>query len=230
MKNVLLIIAVLLSISPAFAQEKTAKECVKEGKDAYKAKDYNTAYTAFNEALTINSKANIVDTALFYNTGYCAYKSKKYAEAGKLMEKAIELNYKKEKAYLFAANSFKKAKNDESLEATLNAGLNEFPNNKKLMKIQASFLYKKGLLLYNKASTQSQSVAALAESNPEQYKKEKAKFEKIYHEALPVLERAYDLNSKMKNLPEALIAVYEALDMTEKAEKMKKALEAKKTK
>jgi tetratricopeptide (TPR) repeat protein len=223
MRKILFAIAVLIAFLPVFAQEeKTANDFLKEGKEAYKAKDYGTAYEAFYQAIVINKRNNEVDTALFYNTGYCAYKSRNYAEAGKLFDTAIRLNYKKEKAYLFAANSFKKAQNSEELDRILEAGLAEYPNNAKLKKLQSIEVYKKGLQYYNEASKTIQGAATLVESDPERYKTEKAEADKHYKQAMPYLEKAYDLNPNLDNLKEALIGTYEGLGMQDKADKMRK--------
>ena len=225
MRKIFFIVALIVAFNPTFAQEeKTAKDFKKEAQDAYKAKDYKTAYDAYFKAIALNKKNNEVDTALFYNTGYCAYKSKQYTEAAKLMTRAIDLNYKKkEKAYQFAAISYKKAGDEDNLDKALDAGIAEFPNNKKLKKIKAGVVFKKGLMHYNTASTHIQTAATLVESDPEKYKVEKANAEKYYKMAMPLLEEAYDLNPKTKNLKEALIGVYEGLGMKEKAEKMKAA-------
>ncbi len=226
MKKILFIIAVLISFSTAYGQDKTAEDFKKEGKEAYKAKDYKSAYTAFYEAIVLNKRANVVDTALYYNAGYCAYKSRKYAEAADLFDRAIALNYKKEKAYLFAGNSYKKAGNKEKLISTLDAGLKEFPDNAKMKKLKASQVFRKGLELYNQASTKIQAAATLVESDPERYKAEKAEADRFYRDALPHLEKAYELNPTMKNLPEALIGAYEALDMKDKAEEIKNSMKS----
>lgn len=222
MRKILFIVAALIALSPVFAQEtKTADDYINEGKTAYEAKDYQTAYDAFYKAIVENKKANVVDTALYYNTGYCAYKSQNYAEAGKLFNRAIQLNYKKDKAYLFAANSFKKAGNDEELERVLIAGVADFPDNDKLIKMQSIEVYKKGLQYYNEASQHSQAAATLVESDPERFKVEKAESEKYYKEAMPYLEQAFQLDPSLENLIEALTGVYEGLGMEEKANKMR---------
>ena len=141
------IIGTLFLITPKIvnAQDKTAADFRKEGKDAYRSKDYKTAYAAFKNAIEANKKNGVVDTSLFYNTGYCAYKSKKYADASGYFTKSIELGYKKEKSYIFAANSYKKAKDYEALDATLEKALKLYPESVKLLKIQANRLFIKAL-------------------------------------------------------------------------------------
>ena len=108
MKKLLVIAVLIFGISTIYAQDKTAADFRKEGKDAYRSKDYKTAFVAFKNAIEANKKAGVVDTSLFYNTAYCSYKSKKYSDASGYFMKSIELGYKKEKSYIFAANSIKK--------------------------------------------------------------------------------------------------------------------------
>lgn len=223
MRSIFFIIAALIAFSPVFAQdEKTADDFIQEGKVAYEANDYSAAYDAFYQAIVLKKTNNEIDTALYYNTGYCAYKSRKYAEAGKLFDRAIKLDYKKDKAYLFAANSFKKAGNSEELDRILVAGLAEFPDNEKLIKLQSFEVYKKGLQFYNEASKHSQAAANVVESDPERFKVEKAESEKYYKDAMPYLEKAYKLDPTLDNLTDALIGTYEGLGMQEKADEMRK--------
>ena len=227
MKKMFLITAVLLSVITLSAQDKTAKEFKAEGIDAYKAKDYSTAFTSFEKALEINITENVVDTPLHYNTGYCAYKSKNYDVATKYFKKAIEFGYKKEKAYLFTANSYKKSKNLEEYGNMLDIALVEYPDNAKLKKMQATRFFRDGLVHYNKASESIQEAARIVESNPDKFKVKKAEAEKEYAAALPLLKEAYVLFPKIKNLPEAIIGVYEGLGMKAEAEEFKNELEEK---
>lgn len=222
MKKLVVIAVLIFGISSLYAQDKTAADFRKEGKDAYRSKDYKTAFIAFQNAIEANEKEGTVDTSLFYNTGYCAYKSKKYSKASTYFMKSIDLGYKKEKSYIFAANSFKKGKDYEALDATLEKALSQYPESSKLLKIQANRLFIKGLGHYNKASELIQVAAQLVESDPKKFEKKKDAAKAEYKAALPFLEQAYKIKPTMKNLPEALVGVYEGLGMKDKAEKIKK--------
>ena len=82
MKRLTIIALLIFSASIIFAQEeKDANHYINKGNEAYKAKDYATAFESFKTAVTIKEAENIVDTSLIYNTGYCAYKTKNYEEA-----------------------------------------------------------------------------------------------------------------------------------------------------
>ena len=222
MKKLIVIAVLIMGISSLYAQDKTAADFRKEGKEAYKSKDYKTAFIAFENAVKANEKAGTVDTSLFYNTGYCAYKSRNYSKASSYFKKSIELGYKREKAYIFAANSYKKAKDYEALDAILEKALTEYPESSKLLKIQANRLFIKGLGHYNKASELIQAAAQLVESDPKKFEKKEDEAKSEYKAAMPFLEQAYKIKPTMKNLPEALIGVYEGLGMKDKAENIKK--------
>ena len=62
----------------------------------------------------------------------------------------------------------------------------------------------------------------MVESDPKKFEKKKAEAEGEYKTALPFLKQAYDIKPTMKNLPEALIGVYEGLGMKAEAEAIKK--------
>jgi tetratricopeptide (TPR) repeat protein len=229
MKNLLAILILLASTNILFAQdEKTASDYKTEGQEAYKAKKYAEAHAAFNSAIELNKKSNTPDTTLFYNAGYCAYKSKSYDAATSLFNTSIELNYKTEKAYAFLIDCYKRSKNDAEYLATLNKAYELFPSSRKIMKFKAAYNYKEGLKSYNQASTLIQEAAAMVESDPAKFKAKKADAEAEYRKALPLLESAYSLNPKTRNLPEALMGVYDGLGMKDKSAEMKALIDSKK--
>ena len=216
-------IAVLfIGITSLFAQDKTASDYRAEGKTAYKAKDYKTAFDLFKKSIEVNDANGVTDTTLFYNTAYCAYKSKNYTEATKYFNKSIEIGYKKEKSYIFTANGCKKAKDYETLDKTLEKGLIEFPESKKLLNFQAKRFFIVGLGHYNNASQLIQVAAQIVESDPKKFEIKKAEAKAEYKTALPFLKKAYAIDPTMKNLPEALIGAYESLGMKKEAEAIKK--------
>jgi len=228
MKKLVLIAVAVLCILGVNAQDKTSADYKSEGIEAHRNKDYDAAFTAFEKALELNIVENKVDTPLHYNTGYCAYKIKNYKTAIKYFEKSIAFDYKTEKSYEFKANSYKKLKDNEKYAETLNAGLILYPSNTRLKKMQATRLFREGLLLYNEASENIQLAAQIVESNPEEFKVKKAMADKLYAESLPILKEAYALYPKIKNLPEALLNIFEALDMKDDATALKKELEERK--
>ena len=225
MKKFILLAIIVISILPLTAQEKTGNDFKEEGITAFKSDDFTTAFTAFEKAMEMYVKEGVVDTPLYYNAAYCAYQSKKFEPAVKYFEKSIELNYKNEKSYLFIANSYKKSGNDEAYGRALDSAIVYFPDNAKLMKMQGMRYFGDGLAHYNKASEYSQTAASMVESDPEGFKKNKELADTEYRAALPLLEKSLKLYPKIKNLNEALINVYEALDMKDQAEALKSKTE-----
>ena len=217
-----MIAVLLIGVTALFAQDKTASDYRAEGKTAYKAKDYKTAFELFKKSIEVNETNGVTDTSLFYNAAYCAYKSKKYTDANVYFNKSIEIGYKKEKSYIFIANGAKRAKDNETLDKALEQGLKEFPESKKLLTFQAKRFFIVGLGHYNNASQLIQVAAQVVESDPKKFEIKKAEAEAEYKAAIPYLKKAYIINPTMKNLPEALIGAYESLGMKKEAEAMKK--------
>ncbi len=205
-----------------FAQDgKTADDFVNEGNEAYRANDFKNAFISYQIALEMKKKEGIIDTVLNYNTGYCAYKNNQFEDAPQYFEKSVELDYKTELSYVFATNSYRKAKNDEKFESTLMYAYEKYPRNKTLNLLMASHQFKLGLNHYNKASELVAEAAKINETDPNRFNVLVSQAKSEYSLAVPFLLKTFELNPKTKNLPEALAGVYEGLDNKSEAEKWK---------
>ncbi len=221
MKRIFLLMLSVLSLSVMAQDNKTADDYVAEGSDAYRSKDYKSAFTAFETALQMKKQAGVTDTVLYYNTGYCAYKSNQFEKASTYFEKSVELGYKTELSYVFATNSYRKANNDEKFATSLTAAFEKYPKNKTLVMLMATHQFKLGLNHYNKASEIVAEAAKINETEPDRFKTLMSQAQGEYNLALPYLLKTYDLNPKTKNLFEALSGVYEGLNNKEEAVKWK---------
>lgn len=224
MKKVSLIALLVLFVMGVQAQEETASFYVKQGSEAYKAKDYMGAYSAYKKAMKLNEEANTQDTALFFNAGVAAYKAGKYANAGGYFGKAAELGYKEKSAYKFQAYAYKKADDPESMEAGLKKAVEKYPNNETFTEMLASAYLKKGLAPYEAGAKIIKDAAPLREADVEQYNAEVDKAAEKFQEALPFMEKAHELDPDKKGAINALITIYSTMELPEKADEMKAKL------
>ncbi|RLD61672.1 MAG: hypothetical protein DRJ01_07485 [Bacteroidetes bacterium] len=229
MKNLTIIALLLFSFISLTAQEKKdANSFIKEGNEAYKNKKYEEAFISFKQAIALFEAENKVDTPLVYNTGYCAYKSKKYDEALPYFNKSIELNYKKSKPFIYKAQILSKNKKYKEMETTLKEGLELYSSDKNLNKLMASCFFKQGLVFYKEGNKikKAANESGMNKTDPEKFKAEYAKANAKFNEALPLIEKAYEYHNKNKSVLKALINIYSNIGKKDKAEKIKKELEA----
>lgn len=202
-------------------QAQTAEELIAQGNTAYKANDFTAAFTAFSKAIELNTAAGVLDTVIYYNAGYCAYKSKQYELVPDYFKKAIELGYKAELSYVMLSDSYKRANRDTEYETILVEAYTKYPSNKNLIRFMADYQFKKGLEHYNKASELIGKADKVRETDVKQFNAFVAEAKLSYEASLPFFLQVNDLKPDTKNLPEALSGVYEALGNAEEAAKWK---------
>jgi tetratricopeptide (TPR) repeat protein len=221
--------ALLMVISfIGIAQEKDAITLKNEGNEAYKNKDFSTAYTAYSAALTLLEKDGIVDTTYIYNAGYCAFKADKLEQAIPYLEKTIELNYKEEKPYVSLGQVYMKQDNLPKMEQVLNQGLTKYPEDKTLKKLMSHCYLKQGLEFYkigNDIKSKANS-SGLNTSDPEAFKAEYTKADEEFKKALPLMEKSVSFDEKNDKALKALQNIYVNLEMAEKADEIKVKLES----
>jgi tetratricopeptide (TPR) repeat protein len=202
MKRMILSFALLLAVSVSFAQEeKTSIDLKNEGNEALRTKDYPKALQLFEQALSKWGDAP-KDTAMVYNMAVCAYQTKDFDKSIKLFDESIGLNYKKETAYLYKANSYKALKNDAEYLKTLEAALANSPDDQKIKSMistvyakEANVSYSAGAAILKKAA--EDVAAAKYKTTDPQYKDADAKAKVEFKKALPIIEKAlsYDPNN-----------------------------------
>ena len=173
------------------AQEKSAKDFKIEGAAAYKQKDYKTALVAFEQAIKLYEADNNIDTTLYFNAGYCAYKTKDYDKAFDYLNTSLKMNYKPCTSKLLIATVLKKKNKAEEMLAMAEEGMNTCPKQKsKFKKLIAGHHKKVALKAYNKASQKLAEINSLATTNPAKYKTEMKKVQQMFKKALVLLEKA----------------------------------------
>ena len=97
MKKLIFLFAFCIVVTNVFAQ--TAPEQLKkEGNDALNAKNYQVAFTKYDAYL---KQTNNSDSVMAYNCGVCADQIKKYADAVKYFDVAIQKNYNEKNLFMY---------------------------------------------------------------------------------------------------------------------------------
>lgn len=221
MKKLGVILSLLLTVVVLSAQE-DPNAYKMQGNDAYKAKDYMTAFTSYAKAIDLLEATEEVDTPLYYNAAYCAYKAKQYEEAAKFFKSAADLDYKESKPYQYLIAIYLKLDDPDSAEEAVMAGMETYPEDAKLKELAGTIYLKKGLVFYNEGNSikKAANESGLNKTDPEAFKAEYAKADEQYKASLPHIEKAYEYNPGSDKIVQALKNVYISLDMTDKAESL----------
>ena len=140
MKKFSILVALCCVTGSIFAQT-APSQIKKEGNDALNAKNYEVAFTKYDSYL---KQTNGTDSVTAYNCGVCADKTKRYADAAKYFDIAIQKNYNLANAYIGKAGALKDLKKNPEYVETLEAGLKAVPGNKTLEKLYAIYYLKEG--------------------------------------------------------------------------------------
>ncbi len=204
-------------------EEKGAVDYNNEAVEAYKNKDYKTAYAAFSKAIELyKAEGSEVDINLTYNAGYCAYKSKKYNEAIPYFEEAIKSDFKESKPYVFIAQIYMNSDDLTSMDKILVEGLAKYNSDESLIKLAAVCYQRQGVEFYNKGNDIKKAAndSGMNETDPEAFEAEYAKANAEFEKALPLFEKSYEYNPKSNSTLKALQNIYTNLNMNDKASKM----------
>lgn len=195
MKKFLLAIAFCFGIVVGFAQEeKSAVDFKNEGNDALRAKDYPKALKLYEQALT-KWGDEPKDTAMVYNMAVCAYQTKSYDKALKFLDESMALNYKKETAILYKANTYRALKKDDEYVKTLEEALVISPNDDKIKGMLSTVYAKEANVFYTAGakilkSAAADVAAAKYKTTDPQYKEAEGKAKEEFQKALPIIEKA----------------------------------------
>lgn len=149
MKKLLLLAALFFTVNNIFAQAPDPNDLRNEGAEALKAKNYAVAFDKFSKYLELT---NNQDSIIAFNCGVCADNVKKYAEAAKYFDIAIQKNYNIANAYVGKAGAYRDMKNTAEYVETLQAGLKAVPGNATLEKLYAIYYLKEGQAFQKKGN------------------------------------------------------------------------------
>lgn len=224
MRKILSLFIVLAFSMSVFAQEDAVKELKKQAADAYKAKDFKTAYESYHKAIEKQAEEEIVDTALHFKAAVCAYKAKNYGGGADYFLKCVEFKHEMKKSYLYGAVCLDKADRKEEYIETLEKAIVDYPDYAKFGQLLGAAYLSQGLLHYNEAADIIEKAKPLAKSDVEKYNAEIKKADAKFAEAQPLMEKAHEYNPDSEGPVKALIVIYTNLDMNDKAAAMKKKL------
>jgi tetratricopeptide (TPR) repeat protein len=198
MKQIFLIIAFCFGMTAGFAQDAVdAIQLKNDGNDALRDKDYKKALELFEKSVASWGEEE-PDNAMIYNAGFCAYKTKQFDKAVKYFDQSIGSDYKVSTAYLYKADSQKKAGDDKGFVETLTAGLASDPSDAKMKSMLSNYYLQEGNDFYKKGATILQQAAADVTAGKylttdDQYKKATDEAKGEFKKALPLFEKALEI-------------------------------------
>jgi tetratricopeptide (TPR) repeat protein len=198
MKRIFLIIAFCFGMTAGFAQDAVdAIQLKNDGNDALRDKDYKKALELFEKSVASWGEEE-PDNAMIYNAGFCAYKTKQFDKAVKYFDQSIGSDYKVSTAYLYKADSQKKADDDKGFVETLTAGLASDPSDAKMKSMLSNYYLQEGNDFYKKGATILQQAAADVTAGKylttdDQYKKATDEAKGEFKKALPLFEKALEI-------------------------------------
>ena len=231
MKRLLSIALVAMALSLNAQTTEAPEDFVNKGNAAVQLKDYKGAFENYQKAFDLyekQGKAKEIAPETIYNAGYCAHKANLHDDAITYLKKAIELKVKDAKPYQNLAETYKAKKDNEMYEKTLEEGLAKYPNDKALNKMMANLYVQKGNAFYKKGNDikKAANESGISQTDADAYNAELEKSKAEFEQALPLVEKAYQYDSKNKNSLKILSNIYTALDRPEDAEKIKAELDA----
>lgn len=205
MKRIGLILFLCIGFVTLFAQESVKLQ--NAGNDALKAKDYAKAIENYEKAIAVWGTAP-QDSVMFFNCAICAFQVKDYDKAIKYFDLAAAHNYKAEDAQFNKAIIYKVQKNNDAYLKAINEGAAKFPENAKFKGELSKISLLEGVGHYNsgnallKAAVDKVNAKKYKDANDPGYKAEIAKAKKEFTDAIPLFNKAIELNPTDTKAPE----------------------------
>ncbi|MFA6813417.1 MAG: hypothetical protein WCR45_10105 [Bacteroidaceae bacterium] len=164
MKKLAILFTFCLAVSSVFSQTDPI-QLKNEGSNAFNAKNYAEAYTKYSQYLT---QTNDQDSVTAYFCGMSAASLKKYPEAVKYFDIAIQKNYNVGNAYARKALVYAAQNDTKNYLTTLDEGLKAAPDNVTLQKRYGIYYLKAGITdqkagKYEEAKDNYKKVTALSD-------------------------------------------------------------------
>jgi len=197
MKKMIFVFVLCFSFANLIAQD--AATFKNAGNDALKVKDFAKAIENYEKAIAVWGTA-APDYAMIYNTAVCAIQIKDYAKAAKYFDQTIAGNYKPEDSLFNKAMVLKLQKKNEEYVKVLNEGIVKYPENAKFKSELSKYYVIEGSIQYNGGATLLKSAIDKLKSKKYKDAKDPAyladieKVKKEFSDAIPLLEKALELN------------------------------------
>lgn len=215
MKKIILLLAFCLSVGNLFAQDANADKLREEGDAAMTAKNYPEVVAKYSEYLKLT---NYEDESRIFNCAFAAYNAKKYDDAIKFYDMAIQKGYKADDAYVGKAMSLRSQDKAADFTATVEAGLKAGKTEEaeelfkdvlvvSNAKYKGNALYSLGVMFYNAGAKILADANPIATSDPDKYAAEKKKADAQMAKAKGYLEQAVALNAADANSKKILDAI-----------------------
>jgi tetratricopeptide (TPR) repeat protein len=163
--------------------------------------DYANAVENFEKAI---GAADGDTESMVFNAAIAAYRGDMLDKAVELFGQSVENGYRGETALYYKAVALRKKGDDAAYKATLEEGVNTYPEDDKISSALANVyvsegneLYKKGVAILNAANQQIQ--AGTLKTTDEAYTAEVEKAQVEFRAAVEVLEKAKELDASNEN-------------------------------
>jgi len=107
--------------------------CYQEGVNQFNKKDFAEATKYFEKCYSVKHSGGVIDSAAIFNVALSSRRSKDYDKAIEFFNKAIDVNFNTEEAYVNLANTYKEKGDDESYTATLARARKALPNSQAIV-------------------------------------------------------------------------------------------------
>jgi tetratricopeptide (TPR) repeat protein len=109
---------------------------IKEGVNAFKQNDYQSAFDNFKYSLKVSEMPifeNRIDTAIMFNAGIAAQNMKNWEEAAKYYQMAAKHDYGGARTYVLLKNAYLQAGDTTKAVEKLKEGFNKYPSNQNMI-------------------------------------------------------------------------------------------------
>ncbi|MBN1820419.1 MAG: tetratricopeptide repeat protein [Prolixibacteraceae bacterium] len=174
---------------------------------------YEEAVASFTQAIETSEEGS---GDLYYLAAIAAYKGKMYDQAISYFDKCIEGNVRGETCVYYKANAFKSQGNDDGYKAALESGNEKYPGDKRIAPALAKIYFDEGYALYQKGAEVITAANAKVEAGDmstadDAYKAEVEKGKESFRAAIPILEKAKELDPSNANVENVLSACNQSL-------------------
>lgn len=211
MKKLFLTLAVAAISMLSFAQE-SAADFKNAGNEALRAKNIQGALENFEKAISAwEAAGEEVEMATVYNAADCARKLNENDKAIELFKKCEAGDYKTDYCAYYIAKAIEKKGDIEGTKAQLTSAMEKFTEGK-----VASFIRKDLAKIYvNEAKVSydkgSEILKEVASAKPEQYAEIQGRAKEEFKKALPIFEKAGEIDPTNKNVSVFINAIKDQL-------------------
>lgn len=205
-----LLMAMVLPFAVQAQEEKTADQYKNEGNAFVKEKNFQAGLEAYEKAIELWSEEDL-EPATVYNAGTCAKNIKQWDKAIKYFKQSIALDYKADFSTYYLADAYAKNNEADAQLATLEEGFGKFKEGKAASVIQKNLVkvYRDKAMVFYKEG--SKILEECQTAKPEQYAEIQGRAKEQFKQALPLAEKALEVNPNDEQTKKVVESIKEQL-------------------